>query len=81
MLTRTFRFSEGQPAWSPDGTKLLYRRTPENPLVQDADTWVLDIAASAVDPTQPVTQSVLFAYRRRALPVVLTGRLQDRLPR
>jgi Tol biopolymer transport system component len=59
LLTRTFRFSEGQPAWSPDGTKLLYRRTPENPLVQNADTWVLDIAASAVDPTQPVTQSVL----------------------
>jgi Tol biopolymer transport system component len=59
LLTRTFRFSEGQPAWSPDGTKLLYRRTPENPLVQNADTWVLDIAASAVDPTQPVTQPVL----------------------
>ena len=47
LLTRTFRFSEGQPAWSPDATKLLYRRTPENPLVQDADTWVLDVAASA----------------------------------
>jgi Tol biopolymer transport system component len=59
LLTRTFRFSEGQPAWSPDGTKLLYRRTPENPLVQNGDTWVLDIAASALDPTQPVTQSVL----------------------
>ncbi|MGZ8632493.1 MAG: TolB family protein, partial [Solirubrobacteraceae bacterium] len=39
--------------------KLLYRRTPENPLVQDADTWVLDIAGSAVDPTQPRTQPVL----------------------
>ena len=59
LLTRTFRFSEGQPAWSPDGTKLLYRRTPENPLVQNADTWVLDIAGSAADPTQPVTQPVL----------------------
>ena len=59
LLTRTFRFSEGQPAWSPDGTKLLYRRTPENPLVQNADTWVLDVANSATDPTQPVTQPVL----------------------
>jgi TolB protein len=59
LLTHTFRFSEGQPAWSPDGKRLLYRRTPENPLVQDADTWVLDIAASAVDPTQPVTSPVL----------------------
>ncbi len=59
LLTRTFRFSEGQPSWSPDGTKLLYRRTPENPLVQDADTWVLDVAKSATDPTQPVTQPVL----------------------
>ena len=59
LLTRTFRFSEGQPAWSPDGTKLLYRRTPENPLVQNADTWVLDVAGSATDPTQPVTESVL----------------------
>ncbi|MGZ6671944.1 MAG: hypothetical protein ACXVFM_06295 [Solirubrobacteraceae bacterium] len=59
LLTRTFRFSEGQPAWSPDATKLLYRRTPENPLVQNGDTWVLDIAGSATDPTQPVTQPVL----------------------
>src|SRR6187551_1715560 len=59
LLTRTFRFSEGQPAWSPDATKLLYRRTPENPLVQNADTWVLDVAGSAADPTQPVTQAVL----------------------
>jgi Tol biopolymer transport system component len=59
LLTRTFRFSEGQPAWSPDATKLLYRRTPENPLVQDADTWVLDVAASAKDPTQPVARAVL----------------------
>jgi Tol biopolymer transport system component len=59
LLTRTFRFSEGQPAWSPDATKLLYRRTPENPLVQDADSWVLDVAASAQDPTQPVAQAVL----------------------
>ena len=59
LLTRTFRFSEGQPAWSPDGTKLLYRRTPENPLVQNADIWVLDVEASAKDPTQPVTQRVL----------------------
>jgi Tol biopolymer transport system component len=59
LLTRTFRFSEGQPAWSPDATKLLYRRTPENPLVQNADIWVLDVDASAKDPTQPVTQPVL----------------------
>jgi Tol biopolymer transport system component len=59
LLTRTFRFSEGQPAWSPDATKLLYRRTPENPLVQNGDTWVLDVAASAKDPTLPVTQAVL----------------------
>jgi TolB protein len=59
LLTRTFRFSEGQPAWSPDATKLLYRRTPENPLVQNGDTWVLDVEASAKDPTQPVTQAVL----------------------
>jgi Tol biopolymer transport system component len=59
LLTRTFRFSEGQPAWSPDGTKLLYRRTPENPLVQNGDIWVLDIEASAADPTQPVTHPVL----------------------
>jgi Tol biopolymer transport system component len=59
LLTRTFRFSEGQPGWSPDGTKLVYRRTPENPLVQDGDIWVLDIDASAVDPTQPVTHQVL----------------------
>jgi Tol biopolymer transport system component len=59
LLTRTFRFSEGQPAWSPDATKLLYRRTPENPLVQNGDTWVLDVAGSAKDPTQPVTQPVL----------------------
>ena len=59
LLTRTFRFSEGQPAWSPDATKLLYRRTPENPLVQDGDTWLLDVAGSAKDPTQPVTQPVL----------------------
>lgn len=59
LLTRTFRFSEGQPAWSPDATRLLYRRTPENPLVQNGDTWVLDVAGSANDPTQPVTQPVL----------------------
>jgi Tol biopolymer transport system component len=59
LLTRTFRFSEGQPAWSPDATKLLYRRTPENPLVQNGDTWLLDVAGSAKDPTQPVTQPVL----------------------
>jgi Tol biopolymer transport system component len=59
LLTRTFRFSEGQPGWSPDATKLLYRRTPENPLVQDGDIWVLDIEASAANPTQPVTQQVL----------------------
>jgi Tol biopolymer transport system component len=59
LLTRTFRFSEGQPSWSPDATKLLYRRTPENPLVQNGDTWVLDVAGSAKDPTQPVTQPVL----------------------
>jgi Tol biopolymer transport system component len=59
LLTRTFFVSEGQPAWSPDGTKLLYRRTPQNPLVQNADTWVLDVEASAKDPTQPVTQAVL----------------------
>jgi Tol biopolymer transport system component len=59
LLTHTFRFSEGQPGWSPDGTKLLYRRTPENPLVQNGDTWMLDVAGSAKDPTQPVTQPVL----------------------
>jgi len=59
LLTRTFRFSEGQPAWSTDAKRLLYRRTPENPLVQNADTWVLDVEASAKDPTQPVTQPVL----------------------
>jgi Tol biopolymer transport system component len=59
LLTRTFRFSEGQPAWSPDGARLLYRRTPENPLVQNADIWVLDVAASAVDPTAPKTKAVL----------------------
>jgi TolB protein len=59
LLTRTFFVSEGQPAWSPDATRLLYRRTPQNPLVQNADTWVLDIAASAKDPAQPVTQPVL----------------------
>ena len=27
--------------------------------MQNADTWVLDIEASAKDPTQPVTQAVL----------------------
>ena len=27
--------------------------------MQDADTWVLDVAASAQDPTQPVAQPVL----------------------
>jgi Tol biopolymer transport system component len=59
LLTRTFRFSEGQPAWSPDGSLLLYRRTPENPLVQNADIWVLDIEAGAKDPTNPVTHRVL----------------------
>ena len=59
LLTRTFKFSEGQPAWSPDGTTLLYRRTPENPLVQNADIWVLDIEASAKDPANPVTHQVL----------------------
>ena len=59
LLTRTFRFSEGQPGWSPDGTKLIYRRTAENPLVQDGDIWLLDIAGSAVDPVNPVTQAVL----------------------
>src|SRR4029450_9343051 len=53
LLTRPFSVSEGQPAWSPDGTKLLYRRTPQNPLVQNADTWVLDIAGSAADPGHP----------------------------
>ena len=81
LLTRTFRFSEGQPAWSPDGTKLLYRRTAENPLVQNGDIWVLDVEASAVDPTQPVTQPVLTAHRRRALSVLLARRHADRLPR
>jgi dipeptidyl aminopeptidase/acylaminoacyl peptidase len=79
LLTRTFRFSEGQPAWSPDATKLLYRRTPENPLVQNGDTWVLDIAGSAADPTQP-SPSPSPAHRRRALSVLLTGRDADRLP-
>jgi Tol biopolymer transport system component len=59
LLTRTFSVSEGQPAWSPDGTKLLYRRTPQNPLVQNADSWVLDIADSAADPAHPVTRPVL----------------------
>jgi len=59
LLTRTFRFSEGQPFWSPDATTLLYRRTAENPLVQDGDLWSLDIAGSAHDPTQPVTHAVI----------------------
>ena len=60
LLTRTFRFSEGQPGWSPDGTHLVYRQTAENPLVQDGDIWLLDIAGSAVDPVHPVTHAVLY---------------------
>ena len=59
LLTKTFFVSEGQPAWSPDGAWLLYRRTPQNPLVQNADTWLLDIEASAADPANPVTHVVL----------------------
>jgi dipeptidyl aminopeptidase/acylaminoacyl peptidase len=39
--------------------QLLYRRTPENPLVQNADIWALDIKESAMDPTQPRTERVL----------------------
>ncbi len=58
LLMRTFRFSEGQPAWSPDAPTLLYRRTPENPLVQDGDVWLLDPAATT-DLTAPATRQVL----------------------
>ena len=81
LLTRTFRFSEGQPAWSPDGTKLLYRRTPENPLVQNADTWVLDVAHSATDPTQPVTQPVLLRTGDERYPSYSPDGDTDRLSR
>ena len=81
LLTRTFRFSEGQPAWSPDATKLLYRRTPENPLVQNADTWVLDVAASATGPDAAGRAGRPAAHRRRALSVLLARRDADRLPR
>jgi Tol biopolymer transport system component len=59
LLTRTFSFSEGQPSWSADQKTLIYRRTPENPLVQDGDIWALDIEASRRDPTNPVTHPVL----------------------
>ena len=81
LLTRTFRFSEGQPSWSPDGTKLLYRRTPENPLVQDADTWVLDVAKQRDRPDAARHPAGAAAHRRRALPVLLARRDADRLPR
>jgi Tol biopolymer transport system component len=59
LLTRTFRFSEGQPSWSADQKTLIYRRTPENPLVQDGDIWALDVEASKPDPANPVTHPVL----------------------
>jgi Tol biopolymer transport system component len=59
LLTRTYRFSEGQPSWSADQKTLIYRRTPENPLVQNGDIWALDVEASKLDPTNPVAHPVL----------------------
>ena len=50
----SFRVSEGQPAWSPDGTRLLYRQTPDNPITQNADIWQID-----VDPAAPNARPVL----------------------
>jgi Tol biopolymer transport system component len=46
--------SEGQPFWSPDGARLLYRKTPDNPITQDADIWQID-----VDPANPNPRAVL----------------------
>jgi Tol biopolymer transport system component len=59
LLTHTFKFSEGQPSWSADQKTLIYRRTPENPLVQDGDIWALDLEAVMPDPTKPATAPVL----------------------
>jgi Tol biopolymer transport system component len=54
-LTNTFEISEGQPAWSPDGRRLLYRQTQDNPIVQNADIWQIDVDPAAPNP-RPVLQ-------------------------
>ncbi|HEX2105305.1 MAG TPA: hypothetical protein VHF51_16760 [Solirubrobacteraceae bacterium] len=54
-LTSSFGISEGQPAWSPDGRRLLYRQTADNPIVQNADIWQIDVNPAAPNP-RPVLQ-------------------------
>jgi TolB protein len=54
-LTNTFQVSEGQPAWSPDGRRLLYRQTADNPIVQNADIWQIDVNPASPNP-RPVLQ-------------------------
>jgi Tol biopolymer transport system component len=54
-LTSTFQISEGQPAWSPDGRRLLYRQTADNPIVQNADIWQIDVNPASPNP-RPVLQ-------------------------
>jgi Tol biopolymer transport system component len=54
-LTSSFQISEGQPAWSPDGRRLLYRQTADNPIVQNADIWQIDVDPAAPNP-RPVLQ-------------------------
>jgi Tol biopolymer transport system component len=54
-LTDSFRISEGQPAWSPDGRRLLYRQTADNPIVQNADIWQIDVNPANPNP-RPVLQ-------------------------
>ena len=79
LLTNTFHVSEGQPGWSADGTALLYRRTQQNPLVQNADIWLLDISKDPVDLTMPHPPGAR-ARRRRALPGLLARRQAHRVP-
>ena len=49
--------------------------------MQNADTWVLDVAGSANGPDAAGHPARAAAHRRRALPVLLARRDADRLPR
>ena len=51
----TARPDDAQSAWSPDGTRLLYRKTPDNPITQNADIWQIDVNPAAPNP-RPVLE-------------------------